>query len=158
MSSLHRPNFLGGCLLYRSSGSHSIFNFVSLAGSIFRFNAEQYDTHDFHDNVSNDTDIVIPSGVSLVRLFAQVNFTQNIVGERRLYLLKNAGQLPDGGCHLITNACRNGTEPTRLFLHSAIIPCVGGDVYELAAGQNSGGTINPPIGLDQTFFGCEIIQ
>jgi hypothetical protein len=86
------PNFVG-CSLYQTAGSTSITNgtYVAMA-----YDAERFDTHGFHDNVTNNSRITIPAGLGgyyLVRM--NTRFDLSAVGTRQGALFVNGVQVSD---------------------------------------------------------------
>jgi hypothetical protein len=137
---------LVGCLLFKSA-SQSIAND---AEAIVSFNSEKFDTNSFHDTVTNNTRITIPSGKSGYYLFyGNYNFAANTTGVRMGYFIKNgAGGSIQGSQTLL------GATPSNVFMtnNAIILNLTAGDYLEMAVQQTSGGNLN--INTEHTIFGC----
>lgn len=127
------PTFAGVGL--KKSGTQSIANatFVKIT-----WDQEDFDTDTFHDNVTNNTRITIPTGKGGYYLIAGVIAWSNVgAGNRAVELSKNGTTInyvffqPDA-----TSA--NGP----LYPMSYVINLSAGDYVELSAYQNSGSALN----------------
>jgi hypothetical protein len=119
----------------KKSGTQSIANatFVKIT-----WDQEDFDTDTFHDNVTNNTRITIPTGKGGYYLIAGVIAWSNVgAGNRAVELSKNGTTInyvffqPDA-----TSA--NGP----LYPMSYVINLSAGDYVELSAYQNSGSALN----------------
>ena len=121
-----------------------------------------YDTDTIHDTVTNNKRLTVPTGVTKVRLSAQVVWESSATGVRRIILSKNdetttpataLGMPSDwapasGGVH-VNSFC------------SPIITVVATDYFTLDAYQTSGGSLNvdaTAAGFGESWFSMEIIK
>jgi hypothetical protein len=145
------PTFVG-CDL-RKSANQSISNNTT---TYISFDTENYDTDGFHDNVTNNTRITIPSGKAGKYLFTYiVRWEGNTTNRRDILLSINGteggglirGQvISDGGLALIYNAS--------VHLNLSV-----GDYVQMAVVQTSGGALNVDAGTNTqlgttTRFSC----
>jgi hypothetical protein len=142
-----------GCNIYRST-TQSIADATATA---IQFNAETFDTDSFHDNVTNNTRVTIPSGKSGKYLFtAWVSIETNATGYRNLELLKNGTTL--------TGSWSLGFTPNSTgyagFCGAVVIDLTAGDYMEVLATQTSGsnknviGSIYGATGLSCAYLGA----
>lgn len=148
-----------GCLVYKTSNQNIDF----AVETAMTFDAEIYDTNDFHSTTANTSRITIPAGISFVRLAGQASWGSPAgVNEwRTIYIIKN-GVLtadPGGVFRLVQGPASNG------FLIqagvTAVVPVVAGDFFELFAFQrtDSGGLSVQGNSTDRrTWFGMEVIE
>ena len=99
------------------------------------FNQEAYDTSSFHDNVTNNSRMTIPSGKAGYYLItANGQWDVNAVGRRELYIYKNGSNV--GGQEVTASASAYPTNSPSLVLSLAV-----GDYIEIKLYQGSGGNI-----------------
>ena len=123
--------------------------------TVINWDAENIDTDTIHDNVTNNTRLTVPSGVTKIQLFGNILFAPNITGDRALQMEKNgAGPFTGGGTFKLL---ANGNGPFRGSAASAPVVVVGGDYFELLVFQNSGAALNLAAGLD-TWFAMVIVE
>ena len=118
-----------GCRLTKSADqtiSNATFTAIS-------FNGEDFDTDGFHDNVTNNTRITIPSGKGGKYLFTVSGyFADNATGTRTTALYKNGSLIPKARCIWR----REG------LAISAVLSLVATDYIELFVYQDSGGNLD----------------
>ena len=144
-----------GALAY-SSSNQSINDNVATA---VQFGAEQYDTDTIHDNVTSNTRLTVPTGVTKVRLTGQVQFANNTTGRRWVYITRNTSPtFPGQGLLEIPAAL--GTSVTYVPVISSVLTVSGGNYFTLIALQESGGALNvePGSSGSGTWFAMEIIE
>lgn len=151
-----------GALAYLNA-SQSITNNV---GTAVQFNAENYDTDALHDNVTNNTRMTVPSGVSKIRLNANVKWGLNTTGQRFIAFWKNGAVFngdSQSSVETITAAIpsASGKGPLQQ-IESPILNVSPGDYFEVVVIQNSGGALNVLGGSAgssiESYFSMEIIQ
>lgn len=85
------------------------------------------------------TRLTVPSGITKVRLAANLGFATNVTGIRRVQLFKNgttvAGQF-------YQDVVGNSTSQTVHNVHSAILTVTAGDYFECMVLQSSGGNLD----------------
>ena len=111
------------------------------------FNTETFDVDGYHDNVTNNNRLTIPTGKSgYFLLFAKLNMTANATGGFQGLLRKNGAQIG-------TFASKNNTgingEPTFTVIASGVPT----DWFDFAVYQDSGGNLDTVSGTTATTFG-----
>lgn len=103
--------------------------------TIINWNAEAFDTDGFHDNVTNNSRITIPAGVSFVELTAQSEWQGSATGAKVLSIYKNgvlvAQSLTTPG-HAGSNTANCSTGP---------LPVVPGDYFTVGVYQETGANL-----------------
>ena len=97
------------------------------------FNQELYDTDGFHDNVTNNGRITIPSGKGGYYLFnCSIGFQSSTTGNRRLQLFKNGSSTTPTGYAI--------GKPSGLLAmqFSVVLEAVATDFFTLVAFQDNG--------------------
>jgi hypothetical protein len=138
-----------GALVYVSS-SQSIANSTD---TYVTFAAETFDTDSFHDNVTNNTRLTIPTGLGGKYLFtAIVGFDTNTTGRREAIMFRNRTTVI--ASTLVAPTTGNWTQ----WGFSQIIDASAGDYFELRVWQNSGGSLNLPSSTTGgTTFACQYL-
>ena len=121
------------------------------------FDQESYDTDSIHDNVTNNTRLTVPPGVTRIKLSAQVRWTFNATGVRQFDINGSVG-LEAGHISSYIPTASGGTT-----VHNSVSPVinvVAGDYFELALYQNSGGALNAEgySSGNACWFAMEIIK
>lgn len=122
-----------GCRVF-----HSVNQAVN-TGTTLVFDSEYWDTDGYHDLVTNNSRITIPTGLSGKYLFgANIAFAAAVLGERFIYLNVNGTttwslvrESPD----------QTGGAQTAINLNT-ILSLADGDYVEVLAYQSTGGAIN----------------
>jgi len=141
-----------GCLLEKTVDQAIPANvYTSIA-----FDSEVYDTDGFHDNVTNNSQIIIPAnkGIRLVQFFGGIDWAGSSVNHRILRLAKNSVNTYPG-----STVWPTGTQ-TYAFqsIASPMLPCVDGDIFELAVLTGDAINIEVTDEFSPTFFGCKVIE
>jgi hypothetical protein len=136
-----------GSLAYASTQ-----NIDNAAWSVVTFVNESYDTDSIHSITTDNTKLIVPSGITKVRLTAQVAFSNdNTSGIRGAYIYKNGASFIGYPVRYITYVAYN----TPIGLITPIVSVSAGDYFTVSCYQNSGSTLT----LDSaTWFSMEIIQ
>lgn len=103
------------------------------------FNSELYDTGDIHSTVSNTDRLIVPAGVTKIRLSGKLVIASSSTGTRRLSFGKNGSTVVDIiglPSHFIYNP--DGSTSSVMFINSAVIPVVAGDYLTMHIYQTSG--------------------
>jgi hypothetical protein len=112
------------------------------------FGGEEYDTGNFHDNVTNNTRLTVPAGVTEVRVGFNLVWT-GIGNYRQAFVRKNGADFQGR-----PSAQTTSTGPNNLNAISGWIPVTAGDYFELYTTQASGLSDTLPIS-DQSWFCIE---
>lgn len=146
-----RPRRTMGALVGLSTDGGSI---DASAGVLVGFDTEEYDTDGFHDNVTNNSRLTIPSGLGIkkVRLTGQL-FGINVTSTTYtiIVLFKNGAGLTTGlfyqGGGQISNLSKNAVSPE--------IVCADGDYFEIQYSTNDTAT---NLDSDYTGFGITVTE
>ena len=123
-----------GVSVYRGSAK-SITNNTETS---IDFDNEYFDTDGFHDNVTNNTRLTVPSGKGGYYLItATMPWASNATGERQIILNLNGA---DNFYFLTTPGAQATTNPVSIIKNLSV-----GDYVELQAYQTSGGSLNCPV-------------
>jgi hypothetical protein len=137
------PNFQGA--LVHKTGNQAIA--ANVAENI-DFESEVYDTDGFHDNVTDNSKFIIPSGVSLVRLSGNVNCDSS-AGQLQDLISKNGATaygLPINDVETSINEKNN--------LASAPMAVTAGDFFQLAATHQASCNV---LNDNATWFQIEVL-
>jgi len=137
-----------GCFLKKSA----VQSITTATPTLISFDQEDFDTDGFHDNVTNNSRITIPSGkdgyyvVAWQAAWSQVDSSG--ASGYQLYMTKN------GSTQIMTNNWRNtGTTPDLAVQNgTTILNLVAGDYITLSCRQDSGSSRNILSSSYQTFF------
>lgn len=126
---------------YVEGGTTSVPN-ASATPTVIPLDAEEYDTHSFHSQVSNTSRITIPTGLAGVYRFdAQIRFTSSTgAGVRGIGLLKNGAEQLEYAANTVATAS-SGLGRVR---SSGLITLKAGDYIEIGASQSSGAALTCP--------------
>ena len=125
----------------------------TLTDTNLAFDVEDEDTSSIHDNVTNNTRLTVPTGVTRVRLIANVEWAASTSGTyRSVAIIKNGVRIY--GLPLVRSALISGVT-IRQNLTSYPISCTAGDYFELQVYQNAG-TLD--VTSAYTWFGMEVIE
>jgi hypothetical protein len=121
---------------------------ISNASTVtLNFNTETFDVDGYHDNVTNNNRLTIPSGKSgYFLIFAKLNMTANATGGFQGLIRKNGAQVTTWGTK--NNTGING-EPAI----SIVVSGVPTDYFDFAVYQDSGGNLDTISGTTATTFG-----
>lgn len=141
-----------GCLVYNSV-SQSI---PDSSATAVTFDTESFDTDTIHDTVSNTSRLTVPTGVTKVRLTAQVFWATNATGTRRASIYKGGVATYVGNPIDLVNA---GTSTSTIQqVVSPPLTVVAGNYFELYVTQTSGGALNINATTDGCWFSMEILE
>jgi hypothetical protein len=147
-----------GALVYLGAAGQTINDSVTTNIS---WTNEAYDTSDISDiSVAgpNPTRLTVPTGVTKIKLTAQIQFATDAVGIREVAIQKNALSGYVGRPYVRHDASIAGS--TRINLVSATIQVIAGDFFNCAVRQESGGgldVLGDVLG-DESWFAMEIVQ
>lgn len=130
---------LSGCWAYASAGT----TVVDSTNTVIAFAAEIYDTDGYHDNVTNNSRITIPTGLGGKFLVtAQICWPGNTTGGRTLAINKNGSTANDFNIQIPTSSVSNNLS----MLYTNVISLAAGDYITLTGYQNSGATLSTRSG------------
>ena len=139
-----------GCLLYNSgTTTQTIPNNVN---TIVTFDAESFDTDNFHNNSTNTSRITIPTGLG-----GKYRFTLNLLwdvngtGRRATQLYKNGSQILFGADLAATSGLYIG------YSYTFVTSAVAGDYFEMSANQTSGAGLALFKRETENPFSCEYL-
>lgn len=96
-------------------------------GVAIAWDAEEYDLNSFHDNVTNNTRLTVPSGVNYVRVWASVTTASLTTSlDVTLRITKNGAAFIGRGS---MTSDSDGTTPTSTVV-SAVVAVMAGDYFE----------------------------
>lgn len=136
-------------LIFREKLLHAATTWTALS-----FNSEVYDTNNIHDVSSNNSRLTVPSGITKVKLKAQIYWSATLTGYRETRIYKNGADM---------YMSRDSVEATDSHhinqFSSPMLDVVSGDYFEAYCYQNRGGSTDV-IGSSQksTWFAMEIIN
>lgn len=121
------------------------------------WDSEAYDTDGIHDNVTNNTRLTVPPGVSKVLLRGGVRLANAAsIGLVGLYLFKN-GSVTYPGSPGFSVASSGGTQPTpALGIDSPVLPVIPGDYFELELQVNTDTSID--VTAQRSWFEMLIVE
>lgn len=135
-----------GALVTRTS----VQSIATATATAVNFDVETFDTG-FHDNVTNNSRITIPTGVDKVILFAGVRFATNATGVRSLQIRKN-------GTDFVASHRQDATGSGRTDLTISTIQNVSAtDYFEVIVEQDSGGNLDIQTGVPP-YFACVVVD
>jgi hypothetical protein len=117
-------------------------NFSTATGvnEILPWDTETYDEGSWHDNVTNNTRLTVPSGVSYVVITVQIAWQFNNTGLRTLSMVLNGTTPVQGRGETVLDATNSGSQFQTIV--TGPIAVTPGDYFEFRALQNSGGAVN----------------
>lgn len=150
------PGFFQGALVSKTATQTNV-GAVAFPGTALTWDTETYDTDDFHDNVTNNTRMTIPSGLGIrrVRLVANLQFNASTTNDIGLYaaIRKNGADVDGMGAMLIGG----GGTRRRLNVVSAPLDVVDGDYFEVFAWVED--TTNDDVDTaTATWFSIEVVE
>lgn len=151
-----KPAFRGALVSATSNQSISSVAPLFFPTIVSFWNNVIYDTDMIYNN-ANPSRLVVPAGVTKVRISYSVNWdnNQNGAGSRAISLLKNGDGFPGNGGQG-WQVQQSGTTLVQVGT-TAIINVAGGDYFSLNASNTSGSSINI-IGYNAAWFAMEIIE
>lgn len=136
-----------GALVYRTNCDQNIDNGVSTA---LTWCAESYDTDSIHSNIDNTSRLIVPAGITKVRVSGAIGFAFDTNGTRTVSIYKNGGSFV--GFPTVT------VSPYAVIpVATPIITVSPGDYFEIYVSQTSGSTLG--TGSSAAYwFAMEIVQ
>jgi len=129
----------------------TIYVFSSANGA-----TEEYDTDSIHDLVTNASRLIVPTGVTKVRLEAQINWSTNTTGDRTINFRKNGTNrmYPLYAAFRTASSISSTGWAVGPTIRTAVIAVAGGDYFELEVYQNSGAALY----INNAYFAMEIVE
>ena len=116
----------------KKSGNQTGANYTTFTA--VAFDAESYDNGGWHDNVTNNTRLTVPSGVTFVIVTAAM-YVQNVAANAVAYAVirKNGSFNYDGaaGAIYLTPNNGGGTNERLVNVKTGAVPVTAGDYFEL---------------------------
>lgn len=140
-----------GALVYKSA-NQSLSDDTT---TVLTWNTETYDTDSIHDNVVSNSYLLVPAGVTRVRLSARVYFASNATGRRSLNIYNDTASVVGQATENIPSP---GAFSFPITLTTAVMTVTPGDSLAISAIQNSGGALNVLGGATSSWFAMEIIE
>lgn len=134
---------------------------ASATAQIIAWDAEEYDTDGIHDNLTNNSRLTVPAGVTRVVLKAQIIMLDyTVTGGRRIQLRKNGSLNFSGRGYVGARGVAGGESiGNGLSFVTPVLNVVPGQYFELDAYQNSGINIAlSDANGDSCWFAMEIIE
>lgn len=103
-------------------------------------------------NIGSPNRLVVPTGVTKVRLAANLSWANNSTGFRSTWMMKNGATF-----HGRPLDVRVGNSTTSLNIATAVIDVTSGDYFELWVYQNSGSTLALSATQDM-WFAMDIVE
>jgi hypothetical protein len=143
-----------GALVIGSSGIQSVSDTTNVD---ILFDTEIYDTDAIHSTVSNTDRLVVPTGVTKVRLTALVrwSFSSGNYGYRQHRINKNGFSYSG---YAQTNAENQHDAISLAQVQTPVLSVNGGDYFQLQLYQDTGVTQTILYGSTGTWFAMEIIE
>ncbi len=140
--------FSGGALVEKTSDQV----IPSGANTVLTWNAEVYDTAGLHDDVTNNSRIVVPADTSWITLNANVRWTSNSSGSRILRFRKNGDAVYPGAAAVRVNAYTQ----SMANIQSPVLAVSPGDYFEAEVYQNSGANRSVVV-HSETHFSMQLL-
>lgn len=144
-------NVSRGCLVSITT----TFDTVSSSLNYIPFDTEDYDTDLIHDNVTNNTRLTVPAGVSKVRLTAGIRWDASTTGQRFAKIQKNGASYYG---HPTMDIPAAAVGDTYINLTSSVVDVIAGDYFEVLVQQTSGANLTIDSANLGTWFAMEIIE
>ena len=137
-----------GCSLYKT-GSQTLSNATATA---LTFDAENFDTNAYHNDLTNTSRITIPAGKAGYYLFnGSITYGGNTSGVRNVLLYKNTVQL-----NIPVSMAPTSSGVARYDFSYTVYLDVA-DYVELYGSQSSGGDLNVTSGTTETTFSASFL-
>jgi hypothetical protein len=141
-----------GALVYQAS-SQTGANYFTGAPVAIPFDAESYDTDLIHDNVTNNTRLTVPAGVTKVRLSGCASISNSTSGNfHELTIYKN-GSLTYNGSP--ANRAEVTVTGHGLQIVTPVLDVTAGDYFELKLSSETDTSID--LNSPRTWFAMEIV-
>jgi len=150
-------NAQSGAHVYQTSGQ----TINTGLQTILNWDGEIFDTATIHDNVTNNSRLTVPVGVTAIKIFVHVRFsgsTTNVGNYRDIFLRKNgtASGFPGQVQHRI--AAINSTGDAAITFTTNEFAVVATDYFEVLVTQDSGANVFITANAQGSQFGMEIIR
>jgi hypothetical protein len=119
------------------------------------FDTTIHDNAGLHDDVTNNSRMTVPSGVSKVRLTGNIGLAANATGIRAWRISKSGS--PVAGLPRVDELAASSGSPA-VGLVTSVLEVVPGDYFELEVFQNSGSGLNTSNADGAPWFAMEIVE
>jgi len=122
------------------------------AGQTIAFDSETFDVGSWHDNVTNNSRLTVPSnrGINYVRVWGQVRSNLDTADTtRNLSIFKN------GAASGLLQIFEDGSTNGRIQAESGVISVVDGDYFELVFTSETDTSVT--ITANRTFFAIQVV-
>ena len=150
-STVHTPvmqSFVGA-RVYRTA----VLSVPNATNTVVPFDAESHDTANIHDNVTNNSRLTVPTGMTgYWAYYGMVGFAANATGNRMGFVRLN------GATTLLTTVDRGplATQPNETAFNDIRL-LTAGDYLELLLWQDSTAALNTLSGDNALFFGMQFL-
>lgn len=136
------------------TASTSGVNYTAL--TTMAWDTELYDTDSWHDNVTNNSRLTVPAGVSYVNVYGQLLHEGMGAGQAksRIEIYKNGAVISPALAFNSQNG--SGTSVPGYQVAGYMLPVVAGDYFEMRL-QSIGGDATTGINKDYSWFAVEAI-
>jgi len=138
-----------------SAFADSAFNIPDNVETAIPLDDESFDTKSFHDNVTNNTRITIPTGVSRVSLTGQITTANASAGT---FLQFRIDINDSGNTPAATTTIPRATGLEAQNVSTGPIDVVSGDYFELKVLQDTGGVLAITTGAARTYLNIEVLE
>lgn len=144
------PAFSGA--LVRKAADQTAANYTT--ATAVAWDQEVYDEGGWHDNVTNNSRLTVPSGVTRIRLHASMYVTNNTSNTfMAIFFRKNGSDSYDGASHIIISIAAN----TSLTANSSpVLAVTAGDYFEVFFQSQSDTSIT--IDAARSHFAIEAVS
>ena len=150
----------GGSFAGARANRSGTFALPNTANTAILWNAEAFDTNNFHDNITNPERITIPAGVSRVRMTAGLHYaSQGGSNNANIATIIRNGSTSDEIAYSVAsfNANEFGADQYGHTLDTGIIDVSENDFFEVRClFQSSSG--NGTLNTEGSFFCIEVIE
>ncbi|OWQ98024.1 SGNH/GDSL hydrolase family protein [Sphingopyxis witflariensis] len=143
------PPFRGA--LVKKNADQTTANYAG--GANVAWDAEVYDTDAFHDNVTNNTRLTVPSGVTKVRLSAQVRYSNGTNNEFAALAINKNGAGYDGQAYQVV---ASPTGAGSVSVGTGVLTVTAGDYFEANFQMQADTSITVAAGL--SWFSIEVVE
>ncbi len=104
--------------------------------------------------IDRETRLVVPIGVTKVKLSGAIEFAVNATGDRHMEITKNGAAVIGGGAHSQVADAQFGF----MAIPSAVLDVTEGDFFDLQVHQSSTGALNLLSANSKTWFSIEEVR
>lgn len=124
-------------------------------GPMVAWDQETYDTDAFHDNVTNNSRLTIPVGVTMVRLLCSIFLVNNTIDTYANVVIIKNGNVSNYDGHA-ANLNESGLTSVNTQAFTPVIPVIAGDYFEVSALVESDTSVD--FVAARSWFAIEVIS